>query len=233
MIFHIYLCGSTASQAGPKHERSCCVYRQRHNLHVECVRGSEGCLYYTVLCCCVYWAICRAHRLFRIEVKCESALKPAVKSNKFAIVHSAEAINQQQLGVPLYIYISNNWPMADDDAVAVQCSVRWPFIMWNANKMPSRADWVVIWPAVSQIANHYRCLLSPVPSLQSRPRSATLFHFDFLAGDNNLECKEFHNELPLSEQLPARPGVHVVVVVVVVVAEQGLVLGLRVLLVFR
>lgn len=45
------------------------------------------------------------------------------------------------------------------------CSaVRWPFIMWNANKTPSRADWVVIWPAVSQIANHYRCLLSLVPS---------------------------------------------------------------------
>lgn len=126
------------------------------------VRGSEGCLYYTVLCCCVCWAICKAHRLFRIEVKCESALKPAVKSNKFAIVHSPQAINQQQLGA-LSIYISNNWPMADDDAV--QCSVRWPFIMWNANKMPSRADWVVIWPAVSQIANHYRCLLSPVPSL--------------------------------------------------------------------
>lgn len=119
MIFHIYLCGSTASQAGPKHERSFCVYRQRHNLHVVCVcgcvwvRGSEGCLYYTVLCCCVCWAICRAHRLFRIEVKCESALKPAVKSNKFAIVHSPQAINQQQLGaLSIYIYpITDLWLM--------------------------------------------------------------------------------------------------------------------------
>lgn len=42
MIFHIYLCGSTVRQAGPKHERSCCVYRQRHNLHVVCVCGCVG-----------------------------------------------------------------------------------------------------------------------------------------------------------------------------------------------
>lgn len=126
----------------------------------------EGCLYYMMLCCCVCWAICRAHRLFRIEVKCESALKPAVKSNKFAIVHTPQAINQQQLGAPIYVYI---YPITDlwlmPLPLPMLCSaIRWPFIMGNANKTPSRADWVVIWPAVSQIANHYRCLLSLVPS---------------------------------------------------------------------
>lgn len=107
-----------------------------------CIASGTTCMWCVCQCVCVCGWVCRRMLcvlcLFRIEVKRVSALKPALKSNKFAIVHSPQSHQSRAATgwlLPPYhhinIYISNNWPMANAGA---ECSHRWPFIMWNANK---------------------------------------------------------------------------------------------------